>query len=208
MFSRFPPLAWSKSATSENTSQSSYYDAAGNVSYDGTNFYAYDGEGRQCAVYDALSSSMTAYVYNAEGLRVAKGTVTGLTAPTVNQMMIAAQDCNLATLSNFTPRAQYLLDQGGNQVTELSGSGSNLAWVHTNIWVGGTLDATYTAPSGSNPGGLHFHLKDPLGTRRVQRKRLMFPPWTCICRIATMETWKRARCAYGVLSQRSGGLWS
>jgi RHS repeat-associated protein len=150
------------SATSQNTSQGSSYDAAGNVTYDGTNFYAYDGEGRQCAVYDALSSSMTAYVYDAEGGRVAKGTVTGLTAPTVNQMMTAAQDCNLATSSNFTPRAQYLLDQVGNQVTELSGSGSNLAWAHTNIWAGGTLDATYDTK------GLHFHLADPLGTRRVQ----------------------------------------
>jgi len=42
----------------------------------------------------------------------------------------------------------------------------------------------------------------------VFRKRLVFPPSTCVRRIVTMETWKRARCVCGVLSQRSDGLWS
>lgn len=152
------------SSTSQNTNQSSYYDADGNVTYDGTYFYAYDGEGRQCALYNPLSSTMTDYIYDAEGERVAKGTVTGVMAPSIGagQMMTAAQDCNLATTSNFTPGAQYLLDQGGNQVTELDGSGSSLAWTHTNVWAGAALDATYDVK------GLHFHLSDPLGTRRVQ----------------------------------------
>ena len=45
---------------------------------------------------------------------------------------------------------------GGEQVTELNGSGG---WVHTNIWAAGKLDATYAV------NGLHFHLSDPLGTR-------------------------------------------
>jgi len=40
------------------------------------------------------------------------------------------------------------------------------------------------------------------------RKRPVFPPSTCGGSIATMEAWKRASYAYGVLLRRSGGLWS
>jgi YD repeat-containing protein len=119
------------------------YDAAGDVTGDNLNQYAYDGEGRVCAVENA--SGIWGYLYNAEGVRVAKGAIGSLACPT--------------SASSFTSvKAQYLLGPGGEQVTELTGSG---AWTHTNIWAGG-LDATYDAT------GLHFHLKDPLGTRRVQ----------------------------------------
>ena len=41
-----------------------------------------------------------------------------------------------------------------------------------------------------------------------ERKRLVFPPSTWVRRIATMETWKRARCVCGDQSQKSDGLWS
>ena len=44
--------------------------------------------------------------------------------------------------------------------------------------------------------------------RRALRKRLVFPPSTCIRRIETMEAWKRARYVCGDLSQRSDELWS
>ena len=40
----------------------------------------------------------------------------------------------------------------------------------------------------------------------IGRKRLVFPPSTCVRRIATMVTWKRPRFVFGDLSQRSGGL--
>ena len=102
---------------------------------------------------------MTDYVYDASGTRVAKGSLSGLPTPSVSQPMTAAQYCNLETTGNFTLTNQYLLGPGGEQVTELNGSGS---WKHTNIWAGSKLDATYDTK------GLHFHLSDPLGTRRVQ----------------------------------------
>ena len=57
------------------------YDAAGNVTYDGQNDYAYDGEGRLCAAYNILLTRLTDYVYDADGLRVAKGSVGGLSTP-------------------------------------------------------------------------------------------------------------------------------
>ena len=168
------------SATSQNGSQSSYYDASGNVTYDGSNFYAYDGEGRLCAVYDALASSMTGYAYDAEGrlcavqlpsinggtryqylydatgTRVGKATFTG-SFPAINTTCAAP-----GAAAGFVLTAQYLLDQGGDQVTELNTTSGTMAWAHSNVWAGAHLDATYDTK------GLHFHLSDPLGTRRVQ----------------------------------------
>ena len=59
---------------------------------------------------------------------------------------------------------------------------------------------------------LEFHPRvvkvDLLSGKPLRGKRLVFPPSTCVRRIATMDTWKRARFVYGVLSQRSDGLWS
>jgi RHS repeat-associated protein len=104
-------------------------------------------------VYNSLTKSQTQYVYDASGGRVAKASFTG-TFPPKNTVCAAP-----GAATGFTLTAQYLLDQGGDQVTELNGSG---AWQHSNVWAGSHLDATYDAK------GLHFHLADPLGTRRIQ----------------------------------------
>ena len=121
------------------------YDAAGDVTRDGGNQYLYDAEGRICAVYNGNTSAYTGYLYNADGLRVASGSLTALS-------------CNLAS-NGFVLKKQYLLNAAGEQVTELDGSGN---WQHSNVWAGAHLDATYDLK------GLHFHLADPLGTRRIQ----------------------------------------
>src|SRR5208283_3187706 len=65
----------------------------------------------------------------------------------------------------YTMQARYLVDQGGEQVTEMS-EGANEAWAHSNVWAGGKLVATYDYNNGN--GGIHFDLTDPLGTKRVQ----------------------------------------
>jgi RHS repeat-associated protein len=117
---------------------------------DGKNAYLYDGEGRLCAV-DAnysVSPSYTQYIYDAGGARVAKGSLTSWPS-----------SCGAPGTNGFALTNQYLLDQGGDQVTELNGTGG---WMHSNVWAGAHLDATY------DTNGLHFHLADPLGTRRVQ----------------------------------------
>lgn len=52
------------------------YDAAGDTLYDGVNSYLYDAEGRICAVNSTPVpglTTMTGYVYDADGTRVAKG---------------------------------------------------------------------------------------------------------------------------------------
>ena len=143
------------------------YDAAGNVTYDGNNYYAYDGEGRLCAMQTTLYSGGTVaygYIYDAEGRRVAKGTINVTLTP------LAQSVCNPST-NGFQRTESYVLGQGGEQLTTLNGSG---AWQRTNVYGAGQLIATYdTTTSGlpddaGNSGGLHFQLADPLGTRRVQ----------------------------------------
>ena len=47
------------------------YDAAGDVTFDGLNSYVYDAEGRICAVKNSVGS-ITGYVYDAAGIRVAR----------------------------------------------------------------------------------------------------------------------------------------
>jgi RHS repeat-associated protein len=134
--------------TSWNVNQANSYDQAGDINYDGANYYAYDGEGRLCAAENAAVGGYTQYVYDAEGRRVAKGSAANLT-------------CG-APGTGFSATNQYLLGLNGEQVTELNNSSGTMAWAHTNIWAGGALDATYDTK------GLHFHLSDFLGTRRVQ----------------------------------------
>ena len=126
-----------------NTPQTPIYDAGGNVSNDGRNQYVYDAEGRVCAVNSPFG--MIGYVYDAEGNRTAKGTITSLSCdPTAN---------------GFTQLAGYVVGASGEQLTEID---ANNQWAHTNVWAGGKLIATYDTQ------GLHFHIDDPLGTRRAQ----------------------------------------
>jgi RHS repeat-associated protein len=130
------------------------YDASGNVTSDsGTgNTYLYDGEGRLCAVKSEPvggTYTMIGYIYDADGARVAKGSITSMS-------------CNLNT-NGFRTINDYILGPSGEQMTEMGVDANNsVVWQHTNAWAGGTLLATYDAV------GLHFYLNDPLGTRRVQ----------------------------------------
>ena len=129
------------------------YDGAGNVIADSRNAYLYDPEGRLCAVEanPTGTATYTQYLYDAEGRRVAKGSGTSLS-------------CGAPTAANgFTLTSQYLLGQSGAQVTELGPSANPATnWVHTNVWEGARLTATYSS------AGLTFDIADPLGTKRVQ----------------------------------------
>jgi RHS repeat-associated protein len=123
------------------------YDVAGDVTGDGLNLYAYDAEGRICAV-ENYNSSYYQYVYDARGSRVAKGGQSSLSCP-------------LPTSANgFRAQAFYLRGSAGNQDTELNGSGF---WQHTNYFGNGAPMATYSLAGQA----FTFHLTDPLGSRRV-----------------------------------------
>jgi RHS repeat-associated protein len=125
------------------------YDAAGNNVFDGLNQMAYDGENRICAVL--ANGTITQYLYDAEGRRVAKGH---------SASNPGALACSMGG-TDFVPIETDVLGQSGEQVTQFDGSGN---WQHTNVYAAGELLATY---DGSGPG-LHFHIADPLGSRRVQ----------------------------------------
>ena len=111
------------------------YDAAGNLLNDNINTYTYDAENR-VATLDGVPT----YLYDAEGRRVAKLSSSG------------------------TVTASYVLGLGGEQVSEVNGSGM---WMHSNVFVGGRLMATYEGP-GEPKAGYHYHLTDWLGTQRMQ----------------------------------------
>jgi RHS repeat-associated protein len=139
-------------STSQNSNQAAGYDVAGDVTNDGVNQYLYDAEGRICAVANtpvAGMTTMTGYIYDAGGQRVSKGTV-------------FVMSCDPA-ISGFKPTNDYILGPSGAQMTEMAmDSNNSMAWQHTNVYAAGRLLATY------DNDGLHFHLADPLGTRRAQ----------------------------------------
>ncbi|HUZ04859.1 MAG TPA: hypothetical protein VMU62_05850, partial [Acidobacteriaceae bacterium] len=124
------------------------YDGAGNVTNDGANAYLYDGEGRVCATQRTFVPGdvvMTGYLYDAEGNRVAKGTIQSFS-------------CDL-TQNGFATTTQYIVGQSGEQITAVDGQGN---WKRSNVYAAGAPLATYDA------NGLHFNLADALGTKRVQ----------------------------------------
>jgi len=141
----------------QNTAPAGFsYDAAGNATYDGMNYYAYDGEGRVCAVQNYPASGGVAaygYIYDAEGIRVAKGSIT----PSPN-LLTQPLSCD-PTANGFQLTENYVVGPGGEELSMLDGSNN---WQRTNVYAAGKLIGTYDAI------GLHFHLEDPLGTRRMQ----------------------------------------
>jgi len=117
------------------------------------NQYLYDGEGRICAVASSQvpgKLTLTGYLYDAEGNRVAKGT-------------ISSWSCD-PSANGFTPVNEYVIGPSGEQMTEWGADPNTAApaWQHSNVWADGQLIATYDV------NGWHYYLNDWLGTRRAQ----------------------------------------
>jgi len=149
-------------SSSLNLGSALVYDAAGDVTNDGTNLYLYDAEGRICAVNSTnnLASSyrgLTGYVYDAAGIRVAKGPLTRFTCD--------FNPANSATYNGFAANTSWVLGQGQEQVGEWKLVGSTWTWQHSNVSAGKLL-GTYDTK------GLHFYFNDWLGSRRVQTNAL------------------------------------
>jgi len=113
--------------------------------------------------HDSADTAVTGHLYmgapierssstgrDADGTRVAKGTITNWSA-----------GCD-TTQNGFTMTASYILGPGNEQLAELSWSGGVPTPVHTNIWAGGQLTATYSYDDPINyPAGiLYFPLTD------------------------------------------------
>ena len=149
-------------ACGSNPSLSSWAQYNGSVNGTNNNQMSQTSQNTlQASGYDAVASTpmpnmttMTGYLYDADGTRVAKGA-------------ISAWSCD-PSANGFTTTVDYVLGLSGEQVTEMSVSGGASTWSHTNVWAGGKLLATYDMTG----KGLHFYLDDPLGTRRVQTDEL------------------------------------
>src|SRR5664279_1522272 len=121
------------------------YDEAGDVADDGINRYLYDGEGRLCAVNPYLNHGpMTEYIYDAQGDRISKGTITSFS-------------CD-QTANGFVVNANYVHGMSGEQLGEYDASGNPL---HSNIYFEGKLLATYAANQWT------YTFTDWLGTKRL-----------------------------------------
>jgi RHS repeat-associated protein len=66
------------------------------------------------------------------------------------------------TTNGFQFSENYVLGPGGEELTMFSVAGGATTWQRTNVYAAGRLLATYDIT------GLHFHLEDPVGTRRMQ----------------------------------------
>jgi RHS repeat-associated protein len=153
------PTTWANYDTSNRITQQSTgvvngpsYDASGEMTDDGANTYLYDAEGRICASRSSTSGTITGYIYDAEGNRIAKGSLQSFS-------------CDI-TQNGFAQNTGYVVGPSGEQLTEIHVNGSNTLWEHTNVSASGKLIATYDGLTDAPQ--LHFHLSDPLGTRRVQ----------------------------------------
>jgi RHS repeat-associated protein len=167
------PTSWANYNTTANNNQFTNtsqapggvgYDLAGDVLNDGVNTYLYDGEGRICAVSSQPLPNMTVmtgYLYDAEGTRVAKGTITTWSCdPSANGFQTASDD---------------IIGPSNEQMTEMvmDPTTNNMLPAHNNAWAGSSLIATGDAD------GMHFYLDDPLGSRRVQTDSVGVLERTC-----------------------------
>lgn len=165
-----PKDSWANYNAANNQMQSPnsmgavQYDASGNMLKDGRNQYWYDAEGRVCASQLLGGGSAYQYVYDAEGARIAIGALSSVPSP-------ATATCAMPFGSSFTTQYSYLVDQSGDQVTELDNSGY---FLHSNIWIAGGLEATYDKTA------LHFNFEDPVGTKRAQGNVLGQLDETCV----------------------------
>jgi RHS repeat-associated protein len=151
------------------------YDPSGNMTADSStgNTYLYDGEGRICAVSSMPVpgfTTMTGYVYDAEGNRVAKGTITQWSCdPSVNGLITANGN-----------ETDYILGPGGEQVTELAqDANGTMNWQRSYVYAGGLI-ATYD-PNPDNPSQPlpSFRLTDWLGTLRATTDAYGVAQGTC-----------------------------
>lgn len=146
----------SNEVNAANPGPAPVYDASGDILSDSQNQYAYDADGRVCAIEELMSPyKKIGYLYDAEGNRIAKGTI---------QLVNGQLSCD-TTQNGFTLTESYILGPGNQQLTEMTWSGSTASWGHTNVWAAGQLIATYSL-NGSQTV-LNFHFTDWLGTRRV-----------------------------------------
>jgi RHS repeat-associated protein len=140
------------------------YDNAGDVTNDGINAYAYDGEGRLCALIHGSGANrvMMGYAYDGLGNRVAKGTINSFS-------------CNMSPSNGngFTATTNFIVGQNGEQLDELDLQGNPQ---HSNVYANGQLLATYVY----SQSDWIYAFNDWLGTKRVTTNAARTTTETCL----------------------------
>ena len=116
-----------------NQGQTGGYGAAGDVTNDRLTSISTTPKAASARWRNAFPgfTIMTGYLYDADGTRVAKGTIT------------EHESCDPA-VNGFRTTSAYVLGPSGEQVTEMAmDPNGSMAWEHTNVWAGGNLLATY-----------------------------------------------------------------
>jgi hypothetical protein len=96
--------------------------------------------------------AMTEYIYDSQGNRVGKGSITTL-------------DCAKAT-NGFVASAGYVTGLHGEQMTETNGTTGTTQWVHTNVFANGSLIATYPEMKRRSPFPYPCTDPAPVGSQR------------------------------------------
>ena len=128
------------------------------------NHYAYDGEGRICAV--SGPSGTMGYLYNAEGNRITNSSIQLVMVNGTPTLSCDMTQNGFMTSNNET---DYILGPGGEQVSEVAqDSNGGMNWQRTYVFAAGALFAAYD-PSPDNPTKPlpSFRLTDWLGTLRA-----------------------------------------
>jgi RHS repeat-associated protein len=129
------------------------YDPAGNMIDDGSYYYVYDAAGRLCATTNhAYSLTVTGYLYDANGNRIAKGT---LTVPSGSSLACPTAFASAA----FQVTTLYLSGPEGDPMAEFS---AGIAWSRS--YVNGETGML----ASEDVSGIHLNMYDWLGTRRSQ----------------------------------------
>jgi len=97
----------------------------------------------------------------AQRFRLSAILMTGPPANRVAKGTITTMSCDPAT-SGFQMTESYVLGPSGEELTQFSLAAGVATWQRTNVYAAGGLLATYDVT------GLHFHIADPVGTRRMQ----------------------------------------
>jgi RHS repeat-associated protein len=117
-----------------------------------------------------LYDSQNKYLYDAEGTRVAKGTITSMSCdPSVNGLMTANGN-----------ETDYILGPGGEQVTELAqDANGTMNWQRTYVYAVGLIGTYEPNPDNQTQPLPSFRLTDWLGTMRATTDAYGVAQGTC-----------------------------
>ncbi len=137
------------------------YDAAGNVINDGINQYAYDAEERVCVTQNLTTKAYTSYIYDGDGLRLGKATISPASGTPFNSALCSPLTAGYTIIENYNDSPD------GKQVQRFNGQ-YGVTWENDNIYAGGQLLTTLSGSTQYYGDEQYYVMSDWLGTHRAQ----------------------------------------